>query len=229
MNTEAVTYTVDGAVATITVDDGRANALHPDLIAAIDAALDQAEADDAVRAVVLAGRDGRFSGGFDLSVFETGGLEAAGQMVDAGGRLVRRIYGLGCPVVGACTGHAVAAGALLLLACDVRIGPDAPVKIGLNEVAIGMVLPGWAFAIAQDRLAFSHRQRAVVNAALFDGTGAVDAGFLDRAVDPSAVLTEARAEAEALAALDPKAYAGTVTAFRGPTLDAMAADIDRDH
>ena len=82
----------------------------------------------------------------------------------------------------------VAAGALLLLGCDHRVGPDADVKIGLNEVAIGLTLPDWALTIAQERLSRRHLQASVGNARLHDGRGAVDAGFLDAAVAPDAVL-----------------------------------------
>ncbi len=211
-----------GAVVVVTMDDGRANALATDLGRALIDVVDQVDADDTARALVLAGRDGRFSAGFDLGVFQTGDLAAVGEMVGVGGHLVRRLYGCGVPVVAACTGHAVAAGALLLLGCDRRIGPAAPVKIGLNEVAIGLQLPDWAMAIAADRLSRRHLQASVVNARLYDGEGAVDAGFLDLAVDPAEVVATAIAEATGMVALDPTAYAGTVGALRGAILERMA-------
>jgi enoyl-CoA hydratase len=220
-----VTYVTDGPVAIITMDDGRANALGPDLSAAIAEALDRAEGDDDIGAIVIVGREGRFSGGFDLSVIQRGDAGAVSAMVKAGGDLVHRLYAGPKPVVAACTGHAVAAGALLLLGCDVRIGPDAPVKIGLNEVAIGLTLPEWALTIASERLSFRHRQRSVVNAVLYDGAGAVDVGFLDRAVAADQVVAEAITEATTLAQLDRTAYAKTVAAFRRQTLEAMAADL----
>ena len=220
-DTELVTYEVTDNVAVLTMDDGRANALGPDLSSSLNAALDRVE-NEGLGAAVLAGRPGRFSAGFDLSVINAGDLEATKAMVAAGGALVRRLYGGPLPVVAACGGHAVAAGALMLLGCDVRIGPDADVKIGLNEVAIGLTLPPWALAIAAERLSFRHRQRAVVNAKLFDGRGAVDAGFLDQAVEPDNVLSTAVAEAQLLAALHRDAYNRTVKHFRGPVLAAMA-------
>ncbi len=226
MTQAIVSYDTDGPVAMITMDDGRANALGPDLTQAINDALDQAEADETVKAAVIAGREGRFSAGFDLSIISGGDAAAIRAMVSAGGSLVQRLYGGPLPVVAACTGHAVAAGALMLLGCDVRVGPDAPVKIGLNEVGIGLTLPGWALTIASERLSFRHRQRAVVNAVLYDGAGAVDVGFLDRVVAPDQVLAEAVAEATILAELDAAAYAKTVAAFRRSTLAAMAADIN---
>ncbi len=225
--TDKLTIARDGEVVLLTMDDGKANALGPDLSAALSAAVAEASADTSVAAIVLAGRAGRFSAGFDLDVMAAGDLDAVAAMVDAGGALVRQLYGCDVPVVAACTGHAVAAGALMLLGCDVRIGPTGPVKIGLNEVAIGLTLPGWALAIATERLSRRHLQRSVVNARLVDGSGAIDAGFLDQTVDPEAVIETAVAEAKGLAGLDRGAYVKTVSAVRGGVLDAMDADLDR--
>lgn len=216
------------SVLVVHLDDGKANALSPDMIVAITHALDQAEADDTIGAVVLHGREGRFSGGFDLSVMRSGDWGAVAALVSDGGDLVRRLYGSPVPVVAACTGHALAAGALMLLGCDVRVGADLNCKIGLNEVAIGMVLPAWAITIAQDRLSRRHIQLAVATAQVTDGRGAVDAGFLDTVVPEADVLAHAVARAHELSALDGRAYAGTVLAVRGPVLDRMAAQITAD-
>jgi enoyl-CoA hydratase len=213
------------AVLEVTVDDGRANALSFDLIAELNEVLDGAESDPSVRAVVLVGRDGRFCAGFDLGVVQGGDSAAVDRLMRAGGDLVRRMYLSPLPLVAACTGHALAAGALLLLGCDRRVGPDAPVKIGLNEVAIGLALPDWALAIAEDRLSRRHLQSSAATAALYDGTAAVDAGFLDVAVDPGHVRSVALAEGERLAALDPAAYRVTVSRLRRHTGTRMAADL----
>ena len=109
-----------------------------------------------------------------------------------------------------------------MLGCDRRVGPDAPVKIGLNEVAIGLQLPDWALAIATERLSRRHLQTSVATARLYDGAGAVDAGFLDVAVPPEDVVETAIAEATTLAELDRAAYAGTAKALRATVLGRMA-------
>lgn len=218
-----VTVHQHGRVLLATMDDGRANAMSRALSGALRAVLTRAEQDPEIGAVVIAGRPGRFSGGFDLSVIRGGDAAAIGEMVDSGGALVAQAYGASVPVVAACTGHAVAAGALLLLGCDYRVGPDAEVKIGLNEVAIGLTLPEWALAIAAERLSRRHLQASVANAQLYNGAGAVAAGFLDAVVEPDAVLAAAMNHAAVLAELDPAAYAATVKALRGRTLARMAA------
>ena len=151
-----------------------------------------------IHAMVVHGRPGKFSGGFDLNVMRGGDLAAMSNLVSDGGDLVRTFYAATVPVVAACTGHAIAAGALMLLGCDVRIGSDIQCKIGLNEVAIGMVLPDWAFTIAVDRLNQGHLQRAVANARLTDAAEAVAAGFLDEVAPESEVLEVAVARAEEL-------------------------------
>ncbi len=220
-----VTIERRGPVGVVHLDDGRANALGPPMLAAIEAAFDEIEADPELGAIVVVGRPSRFSAGFDLNLIRSGDTGAVKAMVRRGGDLVMRCYGPGLPVVAACTGHALAAGALLLLGCDVRVGPDtigpeAP-RIGLNEVAIGLTLPPWALAIAKERLNPLHAQRAVVNGHLADGPAAVAMGYLDLAVPPEEVVERAVYEATVLAALDRAAYAATVTAFRRPVLEAM--------
>jgi enoyl-CoA hydratase len=226
--TDAVRVEHIGPVMVVHLDDGKANALSADVIQAVSAALDHAESDPGVGAVVLHGRSGKFCAGFDLNVMRGGDVGAVLRLVSDGGELVRRCYGSPVPVVAACTGHALAAGALLLLGCDVRVGADVDCKIGLNEVAIGMVLPAWALTIAEDRLSRRHLQRVVVNAVVTGAADAVDSGFLDEVVAGDAVLSTAVERATELAALNGRAYAGTVLALRGPVLARMAAQITAD-
>ncbi len=104
-----------------------------------------------VGALCITGAPGMFSGGFDLAVMRSGPTEA-GKLVTDGGALITRLFGSEVPVVIACTGHAVAAGALLLLGADVRIGVRGAFRIGLIETEIGLVLPRWAAELARERL-----------------------------------------------------------------------------
>ena len=218
---------LDGVVV-LHLDDGKVNALSAAMIAAITEAIDHAEADDSIGAIVLHGRPGRFCAGFDLDVMRGGDIGSIVSLVSDGGELVRRLYGSPIPVVAACTGHALAAGALLLLGCDVRVGADVDCKIGLNEVAIGMVLPDWAITIAKERVSKRHLQRVVANAVVTGAGGAVEAGFLDEVVPEVDVLARAVDHARALAALSSRAYAGTVLALRGQVLERMAIQITTD-
>lgn len=224
----AVTTERDGAVLIVHLDDGKANALSFQILAELTAVVDAAEADDTVGAIVVHGRPGKFCAGFDLSVMGSGDLNAVASLMSDGGELVRRLYGSPVPVVAACTGHALAAGALLLLGCDVRVGADVPCKIGLNEVTIGIVLPHWAITICNDRLERRHLTTAVALSELSGAEGAVEAGFLDVVVPEGEVLAAAVARARQYATLSRDAYGGTVRALRGPLLERMAAQIAAD-
>jgi enoyl-CoA hydratase len=221
-----LTYAVVERVATITMDDGKANALSPAMQDEIGQALDRAEA-DGVTAIVLAGRDGRFSGGFDLRVLNAGGSDAE-RMLRGGFTLAERLLQLPVPVVAACTGHAIAMGSFLLLAADHRIGAAGPFTIQANEVRIGLTMPYAALALLRSRLTPAAFDRAAVLGEPFDPEAAVVAGFLDRVVDPADVVTTAQATAASFSALDPVAHLGTKQRARAAVLAELADAIDRE-
>jgi enoyl-CoA hydratase len=223
--TDPVTCTLDEGVAVVRLDDGKVNAITHRSIELLHAALDRALADAA--AVAIIGREGKLSAGFDLTEM-TASPAAAGALVGAGGRMLMRIYGHPQPVVLGVTGHALAAGALLTLSCDTRIGGDGPAKIGLNETAIGMGLPNYAVELAQARLAPAHLLRATVQAEIYDPRGARKAGYLDRVVpaaDVEAVVVE---EARRLGQLPGSAYRFTKLALHQAMIDRVLERLDAD-
>lgn len=222
---EPVQYALAEGIATLTLDDGKANALSIDMIAAINAALDRAVQDRA--AVLLAGRAGTFSAGFDLKTMAAGG-DGARRMLRAGFELGERLLSFRAPVVAACTGHALAMGSFLLLSVDERIGADGAFRIGANEVAIGLTMPRFAIAITRQRLAPAHFHRAVINAEIYTPADAVAAGFLDRVVAPERVLDEARAAAVRLARLPRAVHTDTKLRAREPALREVRAGIEAD-
>ncbi len=214
-------------VLTITMDDGKANALSPAMFAELNAAFDRAEADD-VGAVVLAGRPGRFSGGFDLSVLGGPQDEAMG-MLRAGFELSHRLLSFPRPVVTASTGHALAMGSFLLLSGDHRIGAAGAFKIQANEVAIGLPVPAPAVAILRHGLTQPAFDRAAVLAHTFDPESAVAAGWLHQVVAPDDVIPTAQSVAAGLVAtLDPSAHAISKLRVRAHALDELRAAIDAD-
>lgn len=220
-----ISYRVDDEIATITIDDGKVNALSLPVLTEVNDALDRAEQDQAV--VVLAGREGVFSAGFDLPVLRAGGPDALA-MLRAGFETAARLLAFPRPVVIACTGHAVAMGVFLLLSGDFRVGATGPFKITANEVAIGVTMPRAAVEICRQRLTPAHFNRAVIIAETFSPADAVAAGFLDRTAEASEVHEVARGVAAQLAALDMDAHAATKRRARGRALDAIRAAIDMD-
>lgn len=219
------TYDLRDGIATVTLDDGKANAVTPALLEALGAALDRAEGE--AQAVVLTGREGRFSAGFDLKVM-TESPEAMRSLVGAGARWMMKLYGFGLPTVAACTGHALAAGALTLLCCDHRVGTVGPFKIGLNEVGIGMALPIFAVELARQRLTAAQLGPATMQARIYDPAAAVTAGYLDRVVPAEELAAEAHAEARRLAELPTKAYGRTKQVVRGDAIERILAALDDD-
>ena len=223
--TELVTYSLNDGIATLTLSNGKVNALSPDVLAAFNRALDQAEQDQAV--VIVTGQNGILSGGYDLKVVMSG-PQAALDLVEAGSRLTRRMLAHPFPLIVACPGHAVAKGAFLLLAADYRLGTEGAFSIGLNEVKIGMTLHQVGIAIARDRLAPTFFQRAVNNAEMFNPQGAMAAGFLDQVVPADQLTTAANAMAQQLKGLNMAAHKKTKLKVRKALLDALDAAIAVD-
>lgn len=220
-----LSYSLRDAVAWIQMDDGKANALGPDMIAELDEALDRALGE--AKAVVLAGRPGRFCAGFDLKVM-MGGEEAATSLLRTGAELLMKMYGFGLPLVAACTGHAVAGGALLLGASDVRIGVEGDFKLGLNETRIGMPLPIFVHTLATERLARRHLFAATLGATLYSPADAVEVGWLDETAPPEAMMDRAHAVATELAALAGQPFQLSKTSMRGAAIEHVRTTLEAD-
>lgn len=224
-----VSYELNDAVATITMDDGKVNALSPAMQAEINAALDQAAGGAAageVKAVVLAGNSKVFSGGFDLSVFSSGDVAATLGMLAGGFELSVRCLSFPVPVIMAATGHAIAMGSFLLLSGDHRVG-SVTSRCQANEVKIGMTLPNAAIEIMRMRLTRAAFQRGIAMAAVFTGDAAIAGGWLDEVVEADAVLSRAQeVAAEAAATLNTGAHVASKLKARAEALTAIRAGID---
>ena len=222
---ELITYHLEDGIATLTLNNGKVNAISPDVIAAFNAALDQAVTDRAV--VIVTGQPGILSGGYDLKVMTAGPKEAV-SLVTAGSTLARRMLAHPFPIIVACPGHAVAKGAFLLLSADYRIGVEGPFSIGLNEVQIGMTMHHAGIELARDRLRRSAFHRSVINAEMFDPVSAVDAGFLDKVVPVEQLQETALAAARQLKKINMNAHKHTKLKVRKALLDTLDDAIIRD-
>ena len=222
---DVLTYRLDGSVAVLVLDDGKANVFNDNSIGAIHEALDRAQQE--AGAVVLAGRPGRFSGGFDLAVMGSD-PHTMRALVRSGAELLLRIWEFPRPVVVACTGHAVAAGAMFLLAADYRIGIEGDWSIGLNEVGIGMPLPVFTVELARARLDPRQFTAATMHARLYDGAGAVAAGYLDEAVPAEQLLDRVMTVATGMAKFEPSGYLPSKQRVRQALADHVRASLDED-
>lgn len=223
--TSHLSYDLNEGVATITLDDGKANVFSVPMLRALHDAFGRAEDDDAV--VLITGRPGRFSAGFDLATFQAG-PEQLLEMLTLGGTLTERVLAFPRPVVAAVSGHAIAAGAFIPLAADLRLGADGPFRIGLNETRIGLTLPAFVQALARERLAPAWLPRAAICGELLRGEDAVAAGYLDRLVAPADLLEAARAAALELRTVDPRAYVETKRMLRADVLAGVRAGIQTE-
>ena len=222
---EFASYELIDHVAVVTMDDGKANVFGPNMISALNSHLDRAA--DEAKVVLLTGRSGLFSGGFDIRVMRGDDRKAAYDLVRAGARLLMRLYGLPQPLVAAATGHAVAMGALCLLAGDYRVGAQGDFRIGLNETAIGMSLPPFAVMITNERLSRRYLARATLGATMFSPEGARDAGFLDEVVPTEKLRAFALDVARPMVELDASAYAATKRGLRGDSIAAVLKGLER--
>ena len=159
-----VRYELDGGIATVTMDDGKVNVLTREGFAELSSAFDRAQADGGV--VVLRGRPGVFSAGFHLPSLLARD-DSAVDLIITGFELAERVLSFPAPVLIACTGHALAMGAFLLLAGDLRIGTLGPYRIGTNEVAIGLVMPSFGIEMSRQRVTPAYFNRGVVNGEVF--------------------------------------------------------------
>ena len=220
-----VSYTLLDGVATLTLANGKVNAMSPAVIADLNAAFDQAEADQAV--VILTGQPGILSGGYDLKVMMSS-PQAALDLVASGSTLARRMLAHPQPIIVACPGHAVAKGAFLLLSADYRIGVEGAFQIGLNEVKIGMTLHHVGIALARDRLTPAVFQRSVNNAEMFNPQGALQAGFLDQVVPVEELMATANAVAQQFKQLNMGAHKNTKRKVRKALLETLDTAIETD-
>ncbi|KAF2393762.1 MULTISPECIES: crotonase/enoyl-CoA hydratase family protein [Pseudomonas] len=222
---ELISYHLEDGIATLTLSNGKVNAISPDVIAAFNAALDQAVTDRAV--VIITGQPGILSGGYDLKVMTAGPKEAVA-LVTAGSTLARRLLSHPFPVIVACPGHAVAKGAFLLLSADYRIGVDGPFSIGLNEVQIGMTMHHAGIELARDRLSNSALHRSVINGEMFNPQSAIAAGFLDVVVSAEELQGAALAAARQLKKINMTAHKATKLKVRKALLETLDNAIIQD-
>jgi enoyl-CoA hydratase len=225
MTTSLVTLCIDRSVATLTMDDGKRNALSPAMFNEIYAALERAEQERA--AVVITGREGVLSAGFDLKVMKSGGLQAV-KMLRAGYALTARLLSFPTPVVIASPGHAYAMGAFMLLSGDYRYGVPGPYTYVANEVAIGLPMPRVACEVLRLRLNPAARERAVTLSEEFSPEQALQVGFIDALVPTEQLLDTARAKAATLLELDPEAHSISKKRLRAETLKNIRRSLPLD-
>jgi enoyl-CoA hydratase len=204
-----------GGITIVRLAHGKVNALDVELLEAITKTFgglgDR-------RPVVLTGSGRSFSAGVDLKRITDGGLDYVKAFRPALSAAIRAVFYHPAPVVAAVNGHAIAGGCVLAAACDIRLMSGG--TIGLSELKVGVPFPGVPLEVMRHALGPA-TPRFVLGAALLPPPEALAAGLIDRVVAPEALLDEALAEAERLAAISPDVYEFTKRQLQGPARERI--------
>jgi enoyl-CoA hydratase len=219
MSDTIIQYSIHEGVATIHLNDGKANALSYEMIVALSSAIEQAESE--ARVAVIMGMPGKFCAGFDLKVMQQS-MSAAVDLLKAGGSLYVQMLRCSIPLLSACTGHAVAGGALLLAYSDYSIGVEGPFKLGLNEVHIGLPLPLLAIDITRHKLDPRRLNEATALGRLYSPSEAQEVGYLNETTSPEAFEETIQKRAQALTQINAVAFRETKKRLWG----ALATQIE---
>lgn len=222
MSSDFLQYTSKAGVATITHDDGVANALRTDVFETYFEMLQRAENDDEIGAVVLRGREGFFSAGMDLKWMRTLDRDELGTIGPDLARLTHRLFVFPKPVIAAVTGHAIAGGAIILLACDRSIGIEGEYRLGLNEVELGIPFGGFAMKLAEVHLVPAAFGSGLLHGETFQPERAREVGYLDEVVPAGEFDARVTAVSERAAGLPSFAYQMTKQAMRAELAASIA-------
>jgi len=204
------------------------NAINDAMCREIIAALDELEADDSVDAMILAGADGVFSAGLDIRALYPLPREQMQVFWMLFCETFRRLAGSPLIVVAAIEGHAPAGGCVFALTCDHRIMAEAPFKIGLNEVRVGLPVPYWLTDWAISLIGRRHAERLLGLGAMLSPREALAVGMVDAVVAPDAVMGACNAEIASRLTAPANARRGTKAAARGDRLATMIQRAERD-
>ena len=199
MTDQIATLTTEGDVSIITLNDGKANVFSPEMSSTVSDLLDQVPGDKG--SLVITGRPGIFSAGFDLKIISSGDADAVAAMVKAGFTLLARIYNFPRPVIAACSGHGVALGAFLLCCADYRLGAKGQFIVQANETRNNMSIPTPILEISESRISKTHWYRAILNAEAYPVEKAIEPGYLDEVTEPDNLMIRAMEVANDLATL----------------------------
>ena len=176
MSEKLATLKKEDNVSILTLDDGKANVFSAEMSQHINECLDDVPTEEGC--LIITGREGMFSAGFDLKTIQGGDMKLIQNMTINGFKLLSRIFAFPRPVIAACSGHGIALGTFLLCCCDYRIGVKGDFMLGANEMRTNMVIPLPILELIKFRVAQSHKYRAVLGAEMYTLENAIDAGLM---------------------------------------------------
>jgi len=221
--TDLATLKKEGDVSVITLDDGKVNVFSPAMIEQLNALLDEVPEDKGC--LLIQGKEGMFSAGFDLKVMQGGDTDAMSKMASGGFRLLARVFSFPRPVVASCSGHAIALGAFMLCCADYRVGVKGEFIVQANETRNNMSIPTPILEISRSRIAKAHWYRAILNAEAYNIEDSISAGYLDEVVDKEDLSSRAMEVATDLATLGHPHYKLTKELDQKDTLEKVLSTI----
>lgn len=220
---------IENGIAQITMDDGKANAMDPVFFVEMGQALDQAEK-DGTKLVVFTGRPGFFSGGLDLKYLKTLSPDEFPDFARTFAHVMLRIFALPIPTIAACSGHAIAGGAMLSFACDRRYIAEGPYKIQMNETLIGIPLPNWMLLIAGSAIPSQWLTEALLHARVYGPAEAVERNIFTALIkENDNILDTVTSLSEDLLALNLQAYATTKERMRKKKIERVVELLKEDY
>ncbi len=215
-----------GCTSILRMVAGRGNALNIDFIEGLSAALAKSERGPA-RAVVLIGQGTIFGAGVDLPAIVAGGADYVRRFIPAMLLLFEQLARFPKPLIAAVNGHAIAGGAIVMLACDQRLLANTNARIGLTEILVGVEFPAWALEIARFATPAQHFPTIVCTGRTYLPQEALARGLVDELVEPDALLERAVQVAAEMGAIAPNVFAATKLAVREPLFEAVRREAAR--
>ena len=225
MTDSIATLSQENDVSIIKLDDGKANAFSYDMLTQINELLAKVPRDSG--ALVITGRDGLFSGGFDLKTLATGDMEKITKMVQLGYRLLLELYSFKRPIIAAVSGHSIALGLFVTCCADSRIAIDGKYVCQANEVRNNMDIPVQIMEILKARVNKNYFYPAVYHSDAYSVQDSIAVGFIDEVVPEPQFMERVMEKAKELATLPHPFYANTKKSAQNDTVQKIAGAIEK--
>ena len=225
MTDPIATLSKENDISIIKLDDGKANAFSYDMLSQVNELLKKVPRDSG--ALVITGREGLFSGGFDLKTLATGDMEKITKMVQLGYRLLLELFSFDRPIVAAVSGHSIALGLFVTCSADYRIAIDGKYVCQANEVRNNMDIPTQIMEIIKARVNKKYFYPAVYHSDAYSVQDSIEVGYIDEVVSEDQFMKRVMEKAKELATLPHPFYANTKKTAQDDVRQKIADAIDK--
>ena len=225
MTDPIATLSKENDISIIKLDDGKANAFSYDMLSQVNELLKKVPRDSG--ALVITGREGLFSGGFDLKTLATGDMEKITKMVLLGYRLLLELFSFDRPIVAAVSGHSIALGLFVTCSADYRIAIDGKYVCQANEVRNNMDIPTQIMEIIRARVNKKYFYSAVYHSDAYSVQDSIEVGYIDEVVSEDQFMKRVMEKAKELATLPHPFYANTKKTAQDDVRQKIADAIDK--